>query len=75
MLRGKYYDQPPFPFVPGYDLVGTVTAVGPGGEESMVGRRYAAVTKVGAWASDVVLDADDLVQVPGGVDPAAAQRC
>jgi hypothetical protein len=41
----------------------------------MVGRRYAAVTKVGAWASDVVLDADDLVQVPGGVDPAAAQRC
>ncbi|HZC14455.1 MAG TPA: alcohol dehydrogenase catalytic domain-containing protein, partial [Thermoleophilaceae bacterium] len=28
MRRGKYYDQPPFPFVPGYDLVGTVTAVG-----------------------------------------------
>ena len=24
MRRGKYYDQPPFPFVPGYDLVGTV---------------------------------------------------
>ncbi|BCJ56336.1 hypothetical protein Asp14428_78110 [Actinoplanes sp. NBRC 14428] len=22
--RGRYYDQPPFPFVPGYDLVGTV---------------------------------------------------
>jgi 2-desacetyl-2-hydroxyethyl bacteriochlorophyllide A dehydrogenase len=72
MLRGKYYDQPPFPFVPGYDLVGTVTAVGPDGEEPMVGRRYAAVTKVGAWASEVVLDADDLVEVPGGVDPAAA---
>jgi hypothetical protein len=72
MLRGKYYDQPPFPFVPGYDLVGTVTAVGPDGDESMIGSRYAAVTKVGAWASDVVLDADDLVEVPDGVDPAAA---
>ncbi|MFF9025345.1 alcohol dehydrogenase catalytic domain-containing protein, partial [Streptomyces eurythermus] len=24
MRRGRYYDQPPFPFVPGYDLVGTV---------------------------------------------------
>ena len=23
MRRGRYYDQPPFPFVPGYDLVGT----------------------------------------------------
>ena len=22
MRRGKYYDQPKFPFVPGYDLVG-----------------------------------------------------
>jgi NADPH:quinone reductase-like Zn-dependent oxidoreductase len=22
MRRGKYYDQPPFPFVPGYDYVG-----------------------------------------------------
>ena len=28
MRRGRYYDQPPFPFVPGYDLVGIVTAVG-----------------------------------------------
>ena len=24
MRLGKYYDQPPFPFVPGYDLVGTI---------------------------------------------------
>ena len=29
MRRGKYYDQPPFPFVPGYDLVGVVEAPGP----------------------------------------------
>ena len=26
MRRGKYYDQPPFPFVPGYDLVGSWSA-------------------------------------------------
>ena len=24
MRRGRYYGQPPFPFVPGYDLVGVV---------------------------------------------------
>jgi NADPH2:quinone reductase len=30
MRRGRYYGRPPFPFVPGYDLVGIVEAVGPG---------------------------------------------
>ncbi len=73
MRRGKYYDQPPFPFVPGYDLVGTVTAVGPGGDAGLVGSRYAVLTKTGAWASDVVVDAGDLVAVPDGVDPAEAE--
>src|SRR3982751_6181859 len=47
MRRGKYYDQPAFPFVPGYDVVGTVTAVGPGADAAMIGRRFAAVTKTG----------------------------
>jgi NADPH:quinone reductase-like Zn-dependent oxidoreductase len=73
MRRGKYYDQPPFPFVPGYDLVGTVTAAGPGVDSAQVGRRYAAVTKTGGWASDVILDAADLIPVPDGVDPAEAE--
>ena len=73
MRRGKYYDQPPFPFVPGYDLVGTVTEVGPGVDPGIVGRRYAALTKTGGWSSGVILDADDLVPIPEGVDPAAAE--
>ncbi|MDA0563988.1 medium chain dehydrogenase/reductase family protein [Streptomonospora sp. S1-112] len=73
MRRGKYYDQPPFPFVPGYDLVGTVARVGPGVDPAMVGRRYAAMTKTGGWASRVVLPAADLVPVPDGVDPAEAE--
>ncbi|MDG9674746.1 medium chain dehydrogenase/reductase family protein [Micromonospora sp. DH14] len=73
MRRGKYYDQPPFPFVPGYDLVGTVAAVGPGGDTDLVGRRFAAVTKIGAWATHVLVEAADLVPVPDGVSPAAAE--
>jgi NADPH:quinone reductase-like Zn-dependent oxidoreductase len=67
MRRGKYYDQPPFPFVPGYDLVGTVER-GP-----LAGRRVAALTKVGGWADRVVIDGDDLTPVPDGLDPAAAE--
>lgn len=73
MRRGKYYDQPAFPFVPGYDVVGTVTATGPGVDTALTGRRFAAVTKVGAWASHLLLDAADLLPVPDDVDAVAAE--
>ena len=64
MRRGKYYDQPKFPFVPGYDLVGV---------REDTGARVAALTKVGAWADRVVLDDADLVPVPDGLDPEAVE--
>lgn len=73
MRRGKYFDQPPFPFVPGYDVVGTVVAVGEGAEPSHVGRRFAVVTKTGAWASRVDVAAGDLLPVPAELDPAAVE--
>lgn len=73
MRRAKYYDQPPFPFVPGYDLVGTVTAIGANVDSTLLGRRVAALTKVGGWASHIVLDAADLVPVPDGPDAAEAE--
>jgi NADPH:quinone reductase-like Zn-dependent oxidoreductase len=73
MRRGRYYDQPPFPFVPGYDLVGTVTAVGADVDPGLRGQRVAALTKVGGWASHVVVDAADAVLVPPGIDPAEAE--
>jgi NADPH2:quinone reductase len=73
MRRGRYYGQPPFPFVPGYDLVGTVTAAGPGADRGLIGQRVAAVTKVGGWSSQIVLSAASLVDVPVGLDPATAE--
>lgn len=73
MRRGKYYDQPPFPFVPGYDLVGTVQTVGAGVEPDLVGTRVAAMVKVGGWATHVVVDAADTVPVPDGVGAAEAE--
>ncbi|MEU4339030.1 medium chain dehydrogenase/reductase family protein [Micromonospora lupini] len=73
MRRDLYPGQPAFPFVPGYDLVGTVRTVGPGGDGSLVGTRVAAVTKTGAWATHAVVDVDDLIPVPPGLDPAAAE--
>jgi NADPH:quinone reductase-like Zn-dependent oxidoreductase len=64
MRRGKYYDQPDFPFVPGYDLVGI---------DEGTGARVAALTKVGGWADRVILDKADLVLVPDGVSAEAAE--
>ncbi|MFC8046687.1 alcohol dehydrogenase catalytic domain-containing protein [Nocardia sp. NPDC057353] len=73
MRRGKYFDQPPFPFVPGYDLVGEVVAGGAGVDPALTGRRVAALTKVGGWRSHVLLDAADLIPVPDNLDPAEAE--
>ncbi|AWS43338.1 medium chain dehydrogenase/reductase family protein [Streptosporangium sp. 'caverna'] len=73
MRRGRYYDQPAFPFVPGYDLVGTVLATGEGVEPGLAGTRVAALIKVGGWASHVIVDAADVVEVPRGVGAAEAE--
>ncbi|MEY9877620.1 NADPH:quinone reductase-like Zn-dependent oxidoreductase [Streptacidiphilus sp. MAP12-33] len=73
MRRGRYYDQPPFPFVPGYDLVGRVHTTGAGVDAALVGRRVAALTKVGGWASHVLVDAADAVDVPDGLTAEQAE--
>ncbi|MGW5721099.1 medium chain dehydrogenase/reductase family protein [Amycolatopsis sp. NPDC003865] len=70
MRRGKYYDQPPFPFVPGYDVVGTVLEAE---NPALVGRRVAAMTKIGGWSSHLVLAEADLVPVPAELDAAEAE--
>ncbi|MFF2512602.1 medium chain dehydrogenase/reductase family protein [Streptomyces sp. NPDC058086] len=73
MRRGRYYDQPAFPFVPGYDLVGTVLTTGEAVEPGLVGTRVAALVKVGGWASHVLVDAADVVPVPEGIGAAEAE--
>ena len=72
MLKGRYFAQPRFPFVPGYDLVGTVEEVGGDVDGGLVGRRVAALTQTGSWAERVALDAEKLAPVPEGLDPAEA---
>ncbi|GAA3724917.1 medium chain dehydrogenase/reductase family protein [Streptomyces tremellae] len=73
MRRGRYFDQPPFPFVPGYDAVGRVLTTGQGVDPSLVGRRVAVLLKVGGWASRIRVDAADAVPVPDGVGAAQAE--
>jgi NADPH:quinone reductase-like Zn-dependent oxidoreductase len=73
MRRGLYPFQPAFPFVPGYDLVGKIVAVGEGVSGTRIGTRVAAVTKVGGWASHVMVPARSLVAVPDGVTAVQAE--
>jgi NADPH:quinone reductase-like Zn-dependent oxidoreductase len=72
MRRGRYYDQPAFPFVPGYDFIGRVAAVGEG-VDIRIGQRVAALTKTGAWSDHLLVEAADLTAVADEVDPAEAE--
>lgn len=73
MRRDRYFGQPEFPFVPGYDLVGTVLQTGAEVDASLVGKRVATLTKTGGWTSHAVVEARDSVIVPAGIDPADAE--
>lgn len=73
MRLGLYPGQPKFPFVPGYDFVGTVLAVGPGGNPELIGSRVAMVGKTGGWATHTLVDTLDLVPVPADLDPALVE--
>jgi NADPH:quinone reductase-like Zn-dependent oxidoreductase len=72
MLKGRYFAQPKFSFAPSYKLVGRVEEVGGDVDEELAGRRVAALTQTGAWTERVPLDAEKLVPVTEGLDPAEA---
>ncbi len=69
MRRGGYRFAPPIPFVPGYEVVGDVEAVGPGVTALRVGQRVAALVVYGGYAEKIVRPATDFVPVPDGLDP------
>ena len=66
--KGMYPDvkEKP-PFVPGYDLVGVVDALGAGVEGFAPGDRVADLTTIGAYSEYVCLPAERLTRVPEDV--------
>ena len=73
MRRGRYPGQPKFPFVPGYDAVGTVLAVGPGADPALLGQRVAAALKTGGWATHLLVPSDEAVVVPASIAAVEAE--
>ena len=72
MRRGMYPGQPPFPFVPGYDIIGEIDAVGEGVTDFRVGQRVAALLMTGGYSQFTIVPEEHLVPVPDRLDPAEA---
>ena len=68
MRRGRYLFAPKLPFVPGYESVGTVDAIGDGVSGFAVGDRVCALLVHGGYAEYVTRDASDWIKVPDGLD-------
>jgi NADPH:quinone reductase len=67
VVAGSYRYGPKIPFVPGYEVVGIVDALGPGVEKLHVGQRVAALTVYGGFGEMLVRDAAHFLPVPDGV--------
>jgi NADPH:quinone reductase-like Zn-dependent oxidoreductase len=72
MRRGYYIYAPKIPFVPGYEIVGIVDAVGTGVTQVAVGDRVAALTVYGGYAEYIYRSVDELVRIPASLDAAEA---
>lgn len=72
MRHGLYPKTPPFPFAPGYDIVGAIDALGEDVSEFRLGQRVAALTMTGGYSQFTLVPARHLVPVPEGLDPAEA---
>lgn len=66
MMFGPH--QTEFPFTPGFEVAGTVAALGPGVTTPAEGTRVVAVLDAGGYAEYAVADAARVLEVPAGVD-------
>jgi NADPH:quinone reductase-like Zn-dependent oxidoreductase len=67
VLAGKYRYAPKIPVVPGYEIAGTVDAIGPGVTGFKVGQRVAALTVYGGFAELLLREAEHFLPIPEGV--------
>jgi NADPH2:quinone reductase len=70
--QGAYLEAPRPPCVLGFEVVGRVDAVGPGLEPGLTGRRVAAFTRFGGYASAVCVSAASVVPIAEDLDSRAA---
>ncbi len=74
-IGGHYFEQPKLPSRIGYEAVGVVEAVGPGGDPSLVGKRFGTVpgysmNKNGVLGEEAIVPARMLAAVPAKLSSA-----
>ena len=69
MRKGLYADSPEPPFIPGYDVEGTVHAVGAKVSDFKPGDRVFAMTPFGGYAEYVKTSARGVAKLPSGAEP------
>ena len=62
--------SPKVPFVPGYEIIGVVDAVGKGVSGFAIGERVASLTGQGGYTEMIYLGQEHLVHIPSTLDPA-----
>lgn len=65
--KGQYSDAPRFPFVPGYEVAGTIRETGSGVTGLSVGDEVLALTLFHGYAERAVADARAVVKKPAGM--------
>jgi NADPH2:quinone reductase len=70
--RSGLYPQSSFPFIPGMEGAGVVTAVGEGVRDLKVGRRVAYAGPASAYAEQRLIPADRVVKIPAGISDETA---
>ncbi|MCX7152074.1 MAG: NADPH:quinone oxidoreductase family protein [Proteobacteria bacterium] len=68
IIQGKYQFKPDLPFSPGSEMAGLVKQVGEGVSGVKPGDAVSAGTLWGAYAEEVVVNADRLAPLPDGMD-------
>jgi NADPH:quinone reductase len=72
LISGQYQEKPAFPFTPGMEAAGVITEVGVGVSDFKPGDRVMALTGTGAYAEEIVIDANRIYPIPRQMDFAAA---
>lgn len=72
LISGNYRIKPPFPFVPGMEVAGTVIACGAGATRFSIGERVMAYVNHGGYADEVVIDEGTAYTIPAAMSDAEA---
>jgi NADPH2:quinone reductase len=67
IIEDKYQFKPPRPFAPGHEIAGVITEVGPAVSGYKKGDRVIGMVGHGGYATEVVVDQDNLLPMPANM--------